>query len=166
MAQLGRFGMVAPWVKDLKKVGSTHNAMSETVAEKHSYQNAWRKGQHCIIPAMALFEPDWRTGIHIPALVERTDRLPMGIAGLWECRTSSDGEVMLSFTMMTIDATDHPVMNQLHKPRDDKRMVVILPEDQYDAWLDAKPSESMDFMQPYPAEAMIATPTAENPQLF
>ena len=41
--------------------------------------------------------------------------------------------------MLTINATDHPVMNQFHRPEDEKRMVVILPEDQYDAWLEAKP---------------------------
>ena len=165
-AELGRFGMVAPWVQDLKKVGSTHNAKSETVATKASFQNAWRKAQHCIIPAMAIFEPDWSTGISIPTLVERADGQPMGIAGLWERRISSGGELMLSFTMMTIDATDHPIMNQLHRPKEDKRMVVILPEDRYDAWLDAKTAESMDFMLPFSAEAMTATPTAENPQLF
>ena len=68
--------------------------------------------------------------------------------------------------MLTINATDHPVMNQFHRPEDEKRMVVILPEDQYDAWLEANPGESMDFMKAYPAEAMKATATAENPQLF
>lgn len=68
--------------------------------------------------------------------------------------------------MLTINATDHPVMNQFHRPEDEKRMVVILPEDQYDAWLEAKPSESMDFMKAYSAEAMMATATIENRQLF
>ena len=63
--QLGRFGMVAPWVKDLKKVRSTYNARTETVAEKPSYRNAWSKGQHCVVPAMSFFEPDWRSGISI-----------------------------------------------------------------------------------------------------
>jgi putative SOS response-associated peptidase YedK len=57
-------------------------------------------------------------------------------------------------------------MNQFHRPEDEKRMVVILPEDQYENWLDAKPQESMDFMRAYPAEAMSAIATAENPQLF
>ena len=165
-AQLGRFGMVAPWVKDPKKVRNTYNARNETVGEKDSYRNAWSKGQHCIVPAVSLFEPDWHTGISIPALVERVDGQPMGIAGLWERWTSPEGELVFSFTMLTVNADDHAVMNKLHKPKDEKRMVVILPEDQYDAWLEAKPGESMDFMKAYPAEAMMATATAENPQLF
>lgn len=159
--------MVAPWVRDIKKqVRNTYNARSETVAEKPSFRNAWAKGQHCIVPTMSFFEPDWRTGKAVPTRIERTDGIPMGIAGLWDRWPSPEGELIFSFTMLTINATDHPVMNQFHRPEDEKRMVVILPEDQYDAWLDAKPSESMEFMQPYPAEAMIAAPTAVNPRLF
>lgn len=165
-AQLGCFGMVAPWVKDPKKVRNTYNARNETASERDSFRNAWRKGQHCIVPAMSLFEPDWSTGISIPALVERVDGQPMGIAGLWERWTSPEGELVFSFTMLTVNADDHVVMNKLHRPRDEKRMVVILPEDQYDTWLEAKPGDSMDFMKTYPAEAMKATATAENPQLF
>lgn len=159
--------MVAPWVKDIKKqVRSTYNARSETVSEKPSYRNSWSKGQHCIVPTMSFFEPDWRSGKSVPTQIGKADGMPMGIAGLWDRWTSPDGALVFSFTMLTINATDHPVMNRFHRPEDEKRMVVILPEDQYDAWLDAKPTESMAFMQPYPAEAMIATPTAENPQLF
>lgn len=166
-AQLGRFGMVAPWVKDIKKqVRSTYNARSETVSEKPSYRNAWNKGQHCIIPTMSFFEPDWRAGKSRPTRIERADGIPMGIAGLWDRWTSPEGELIYSFTMLTINAKDHPVMNQFHRPEDEKRMVVILPEDQYDAWLVAKPNESMDFMTAYPADALVtASPTA-NPQLF
>lgn len=165
-AQLGRFGMVAPWIKELKQVRSTYNARSETVAEKPSFRNAWKKGQHCIVPAMSFFEPDWRTGKAIPTSIERSDGQPMGIAGLWDRWTSPEGELIYSYTMLTINASDHPVMNQFHRPEDEKRMVVILPEDQYGAWLEAEPGESMDFMQAFPAEAMHATPTADNRQLF
>jgi putative SOS response-associated peptidase YedK len=166
-AQLGRFGMVAPWVKDLKKqVRSTYNARTETVAEKPSYRNAWNKGQHCIVPAMSFFEQDWRTGKPIPTQIERADRQPMGIAGLWERWSSPDGDLIYSFTMLTINATSQEVMSQFHKPEDEKRMVVILPEDRYEDWLDAKPSESMDFMKAYPAASLQATATVENRQLF
>lgn len=169
-AQLGRFGMVAPWVKDIKKqVRSTYNARTETVAEKPSFRNAWNKGQHCIVPVMSFFEPDWRTGKSVPSRIARSDGVPMGIAGLWDRWTSPEGELIFSFTMLTINATNHPVMKQFHRPEDEKRMVVILPDDQYDAWLEARPSESMEFMQAYPAEAMVAVhavTTAENPQLF
>jgi hypothetical protein len=37
-------------------------------------------------------------------------------------------------------------------------MVVILPEAQYEAWLDATPECSMDFMNKYPADRLTMTP--------
>lgn len=48
-------------------------------------------------------------------------------------------------------------MRNFHKAEDEKRMVVILPETDYDAWLNAKPQESMAFVKQYPAELLIAT---------
>lgn len=35
--------------------------------------------------------------------------------------------------MLTINADDHSFMRQFHKPEDEKRMVVILPESHYEA---------------------------------
>lgn len=48
------FGLVPHWAKDLKISRSTFNARSETVAEKPSFRDAWKKGQHCLIPAQAI----------------------------------------------------------------------------------------------------------------
>ena len=53
--------------------------------------------------------------------------------------------------MLTINADEHRLFNQFHKPQDEKRMVVILAEDQYDEWLQAPAGKSMDFMRQYPA---------------
>jgi putative SOS response-associated peptidase YedK len=43
--------------------------------------------------------------------------------------------------MLTINADDHALMRRFHKPGEDKRVVVILDETEYDAWLDCHPSE-------------------------
>lgn len=40
-------------------------------------------------------------------------------------------------------------------------MVVILHEHQYDDWLTAAPSKSMDFMRQYPAHLLYSTPDPE-----
>ena len=45
-------------------------------------------------------------------------------------------------------------MCQFHKPVDEKRMVVILPPNRYDDWLNAPASHSMEFMQQYPADLL------------
>ena len=75
-ALTGLFGMVPHWSKDTKISHHTYNARSETVAEKPSFRDAWRKGQHCIIPAEAFFEPDWRSGRAVPTRISRADGEP------------------------------------------------------------------------------------------
>lgn len=165
-ALAGRFGMVPHWAKDTKYRYPTYNARSETAAQKPSFRDAWRKGQHCIIPAVSFFEPDWRTGRAVPTQIQRADGKPMGLAGLWERWNAPDGEIVYSFTMLTINAAEHPLMRQFHKPDDEKRMVVILPEERYDDWIRAAPEQSPSFMRPYPAVLMTATPTDTHRQLF
>ena len=79
----------------------------------------------------------------------------MGIAGLWAEWKSPKG-IVFSFTMLTINANDHPLLCQFHKPVDEKRMVVILQPDRYDDWLNATAAQSMELMQQYPAEQLQA----------
>lgn len=81
----------------------------------------------------------------------------MGIAGLWTSNRKATGEDVLSFSMLTVNADDHELFKNFHKPQDEKRMVVILHEDQYDPWLEAPASRSGEFMWQYPAELLMAT---------
>jgi putative SOS response-associated peptidase YedK len=152
----GLFGLVPHWATDTKITRSTYNARSETVAEKPSFRDAWKRGQHCIIPADAIYEPDWRSGKAIATRIERADGEPMGIAGLWSSWKSPKGDTVFSYTMLTINADDHPLMRMFHKPVDEKRMVVILQPERYLDWLCAVPEHSKNFLVAYPADALIA----------
>lgn len=152
----GRFGLLPHWAKDEKLCKSTYNARSETVATKPAFRDAWRQARHCIIPAEAFYEPDWRSGKHIPTRIARADGKPLGIAGLWSWWRPPGGDEVHSFTMLTINATNHPVMCNYHRPDDEKRMIVLLPEDAFDAWLDAPAERSMDFMRQCPPEHLAA----------
>ena len=60
-----------------------------------------------------------------------------------------------SFTMLTINAADHGLMKNFHKPADEKRMVVILPESAYTDWLTAPLNRVGEFLTPYSADAMV-----------
>lgn len=165
-ALVGLFGLVPHWSRDTKIAHHTYNARSETVAEKPSFRDAWRHARHCIIPAEAFYEPDWRSGRAVPTRISRADGEPMGIAGLWGSWTAPDGTRVHSYTMLTINADEHALMKQFHKPGEEKRMVVILPEDRYDDWLAASVADSVDFLRPYPAAAMTAHRATAEPQLF
>lgn len=153
---VGSFGLIPHWAKDATIARRTYNARSETVHEKPSFRDAWKQSRHCIIPAEAIFEPDWRTGKAIATRITRADGKPMGIAGLWATWKSPKGELTYSYTMLTINADDHPLMKQYHKPEDEKRMVVILNEGDYDAWLQTPAVDSRDFLRQFPAESLVA----------
>jgi len=80
----------------------------------------------------------------------------MSIAGLWERWKNPEGETIYSYSMLTINADDHPLMRHYHRPGDEKRMVVILPNGALRDWLDASPDQSMEFMRQYPADRLVA----------
>lgn len=152
----GQFGLLPIWAKDRKLGRSTYNARTETVAQKPSYRSAWKKAQHCVIPAAAIYEPDWSSGKAVPTRITRVDGGMLGIAGLWEYWKSPDGDVVHSYTMLTISADQHSLMKRFHHPDKEKRMVVILPTGVQNDWLNAPASESMDFMLQYPADRLQA----------
>ncbi|WP_267879305.1 SOS response-associated peptidase family protein [Methylobacillus glycogenes] len=75
----GAFGMIPHWSKDTKITRTTYNARSETVAEKNSFRDAWRLGRHCIVPAEAIYEPDYRTGKAVWTKISRLMINPWGL---------------------------------------------------------------------------------------
>lgn len=78
--------------------------------------------------------------------------------------------------MLTLNADTHDIFKDLHRPdpkrdadKQDKRMVVILNENAYGAWLDAPVEKAMDFVRQYPAATLHAVPevhVAEEKKLF
>ena len=82
-ALAGQFGLVPHGAKNGEFDRSTFILRSKTAATLPSFRDAWRKRQRCIIPAEAIYEPDWRSGKAVPMRITRADGEPMGIAGLW-----------------------------------------------------------------------------------
>jgi putative SOS response-associated peptidase YedK len=155
-ACIGLFGLVPHWSKDLSIGRRTYNARSETVAEKPSFRDAWRLGRRCIVPAEDIFEPSWETGSAVRWRIRRRDGEPLGIAGLWSAWIGPDGRSLLSFTMLTINADGHELMRRFHRPDDEKRMVVVLREEEYDAWLHTPRDRMATFLTAYPAQDLEA----------
>ena len=158
----GQFGLVPRWVKSASdaKLRSTKlvNARSETVTTSSNFRDAWLAGQRCIVPMMAFMEDDWRSGKAVPTRIARVDGKPMGVAGLWESWTGADGEVITSYTLLTVNANSHALMSRYQQPGNEKRMLAILNEGAYDAWLSARPDKAKEFMRAYPANWLLAYP--------
>jgi hypothetical protein len=59
--------------------------------------------------------------------IDATDEAPLGIADISGYRCNGlDGQSLISFSMLTINADDHLLMRRFHRPDDEKRMVMIL----------------------------------------
>lgn len=147
--ELAQFGLVPHWAPDKKKYGlRTYNARSETVHEKPSYRTAWRERRFGIVPVERFYEPNWETGKAKRWGILRSDNEPTCIASIWERFVDTEtGEVIFSFSMLTINADGHPVMKHFHKPEDEKRSVVVLNDNQYLPWLSADTKQARDMLQ-------------------
>jgi len=156
-----QWGLVPHWVKTeeegKKRSRNLVNARSETAAKLPSFREAWARGHRCIIPAEAVFEPDWRSGKSVTTRISRSDGEPLGIAGLWTGWKSPSGTIVRSYTMLTINTDEHSLMRNLHRPGDEKRMVAILTEGSYEDWLAAPVERTMEFIRTYPADQLMAT---------
>jgi putative SOS response-associated peptidase YedK len=157
----GQFGLVPPWVKSASdaKLRSTKliNARSETVTTSNNFRDSWLNGQRCIVPVMAFFEDDWRSGKAVPTRISRVDGKPMGVAGLWE-RWEKEGVEIVSFTLLTVNANSHALLHRYQQNGNEKRMPAILGEGAYAAWLSARPEKAREFMRAYPANLLTANP--------
>lgn len=147
--ETGMFGLLPHFAKEVTYGRKTYNARSETVASKPSFRDAWKRGQRCIIPAARIYEPNYESGKPVRWAIEKEGG-PMGIAGVYADHPTlklASGDPVLSFAMLTVNADGHPVFMRMHAPEDEKRMVVILSPDDYDAWLTSSPDEAKDFFR-------------------
>lgn len=144
---LARFGLIPFWAKDDKISRHTYNARSETANIKPSYRNAWHQRRYAIALLDNFFEPSYETGKAQRCKIELATNEPFGVASLWDTWTdTSSGEVITSFTMLTVNADDHPVMKRFHRPGDEKRTPVVLAPDQFGAWMGADPNQAQAMM--------------------
>ena len=158
----GQWGLVPRWVKSASdarlRSPKLVTARSETVSTSKNFHDAWLGGQRCIVPMMAFYEDDWRSGAAVPTRITRVDGKPMGVAGLWERWAGADGETIVSYTLLTVNANNHALLHRYQQPGSEKRMPVILNEGSYGAWLSARQEKAREFMRAYAANWLTANP--------
>lgn len=164
---VGQWNLIPWFAKERKLKYPTANARSEELAAKASYKQPWARGQRCIIPAQAFFEPCWQTGKHVPWRFTRPDATPWGLAGLWTAWTDpASGGIVDSYTMLTINADAHPLIKRMHRPDpkrppdiQDKRAVVPLEPDDVDGWLFAPFEQAAKLVRLAADDAFSGEPT-------
>jgi putative SOS response-associated peptidase YedK len=83
-----------------------------------------------------------------------------GLAGLWNAWTDkATGEIVESYTMLTINADQHPLMNRMHRPdlkrapeMQDKRSVIPVELEDVDQWLFGTRQQAASLMRLAPVE--------------
>ena len=157
-----QWGLVPHWVKsasDAKlRAPKLVNAKSDTASTGTPFRDAWLNGQRCIVPMAAFYEDDLRSGKAVPTRVARVDGKPMGVAGLWARWQGADGEVIISYCLLTVNANNHALLHRYGQPGSEKSMPAILNEGSYDAWLTARQEKAKEFMRQYAAQWLTANP--------
>ena len=153
------WGLIPSWAKDPKIGNKMINARSETLGEKPSFRNAYKR-RRCLILADGFYEwvkqPGQKT--KSPFYVQMESKEPFAFAGLWEVWESPDGSLIKSTTIITTQPNDK--IATIHT-----RMPVILPKDSYDTWLsteEKKPEELNHVLRPYPSEELILYPVSRS----
>lgn len=147
---LARFGLIPAWAKDEKIARHTYNARSETVQDKPSYKSAYGLRRFAVVLLDDFFEPCYEGAQIVRQRIQLQSGEPFGVACLWETwrdkSLGADAKPIDSFTMLTLNADAHPVMNKMHAPGDEKRTPLVLTIDQMERWLTASHSEAREWL--------------------
>lgn len=166
-----KWGLVPSWAKDADIGNRMINARAETLTEKPSFRDAFKK-RRCIIPASGFYE--WQkkgSGAKQPYYFYLKEKEVFGFAGLYEEWIDKEsGDVLETCTIITTEAND--VLRPVHE-----RMPVILQAAGYDFWLDPKENNTgrlQKLLVPYPAGEMsshavstsVNIPDSDSPELI
>jgi putative SOS response-associated peptidase YedK len=150
---LARWGLLPPWVKDVKAFPLIINARDDGLIDKPSFRGAMRH-RRCIVIADAFYEwlktPLKTRAPKRPFLIRRPDRQPLAFAGLWERYLGPDGGEIDTACIVTTSANG--LIAAIHD-----RMPVILEPKDFDAWLDTRavePRAAMALVRPAPDAAL------------
>jgi len=150
-----RWGLIPSWSKDPAIGNRLINARAETVQEKPSFRNAFRR-HRCLIPTNGFYEWQRQERGKQPYFVRMRDERIFAFAGLWDRWESPDDGVIETCAILTTAA--NAVLAPIHG-----RMPVILPQAEYARWLDPAlkdPDSLSPLLVPFPPEGMLAIPVS------
>jgi putative SOS response-associated peptidase YedK len=150
-----QWGLIPSWSKDPAIGNKLINARSETITEKASFRNAFKK-RRCLIVADGFYEWQRFGQEKRPVYIRLKSGRPFGFAGLYETWKSPEGEDVATCAIITTQA------NEIMKPIHD-RMPVIVARNAEDIWLDAKIGSDvlLEMLKPYPSEEMETWPVSK-----
>ena len=151
------FGLIPSWTKDTENIYKKINARAETIEQKPSFRNAFKR-RRCLIPASGFFE--WqkqnKSNRKQPFYIRMKNNKPFAFAGIWEVWNAPDGSIVKSFAIITTQPNE--LLKDIHN-----RMPVILPPDKWEQWLSPEeiPAKQLKpLLKAYPPEELVAYPVS------
>ncbi|MGB1885486.1 MAG: SOS response-associated peptidase [Gammaproteobacteria bacterium] len=137
------WGLLPSWSKDAGAARRPINGRAETVSEKPSFRNAYRR-RRCLVPASGYYEWVKQAESKQPVYIYPRQSTLMAIAGLWEY-WEQDGNAIQSCALLTCAANQ--AISSLHH-----RMPVIIAAENYERWLDHKSERDLpdELLAPAP----------------
>lgn len=146
-----RWGLIPSWSKDKNIASKLINARGETVAQKPSFRDAYKK-RRCLVPVDGFYE--WRKEGEAkqPYRIGFRGGTPFVFAGLWESWTVPNGQedagdVIETYTIVTTEANSK--ITPIHH-----RMPVIVDPSDYDLWLNGAPDDAANVIRAFPQDEM------------
>ena len=156
---LARWGLVPHWSKEEKPKFSTINARADTIADKPTYRDPFKR-KRCLVPSTGFYEWKREDDQKIPHHIRLPDGELFAFAGLWD-HWDKEGAGFDSYSIIVTGANE--TMQPIHD-----RMPVILNPAQYNTWLNNKnfnraQLESMlvpygGTMEAYPVSRYVNSP--------
>lgn len=155
VTEVGQYGLLPDYAKDLKLGRRTHVAKAETLDTHKRVRDAWRHGQRCIVPAKFVYDRGYPSHEYfdeergpVAAAIYRIGH-PVGIAGIYNTWCDDAGVEHKSFAMLTVNADGYRPMEFIHRGLKgrERRMVVILDPSNYQAWLSGSPDNAKQYLK-------------------
>jgi len=167
LLQFFQFGYSPSWAKkqfyminarsegDHNKDNDPNYSGAKGIISKPMFRNSIRK-KRCLVVADAFIEGPQKEKLSKPYCVYlRDEKRPFAFAGIWDEWTDpSTGEIIPNFAIITTRS------NRVTQALGHHRSPVILPEEQYETWLDTSSplADVTALLEPYPAPEMNAYP--------
>jgi putative SOS response-associated peptidase YedK len=147
-----RWGLVPHWAKDSSIGAKLNNARGESVAEKPSFRDAFKR-RRCLVPASGFYEWKAEGKIKQPYYISPKDGQPMAMGGLWESWKTPDGGILRTVCIVTVGP--NAVMEPIHD-----RMPVIVSPEHWQDWLSAPVEAIQPLVSAYPDDLLQAWPVS------
>ena len=128
-----KWGLVPIWAKDETIGRKMFNARAETLREKPSFRQPFKK-KRCLVPVDGFYEWGVEDGKKVPYFISNKKDNLFSLAGLYD-QATINGKLIESFTVITRKPTEQ--LAEIHE-----RMPVIINKDQETDWLDLETDQN------------------------